>query len=258
VSAAHAPRRFRATARANAAATAAAALGVIATGAVAFTAGCRGPGASDAVAYGEGLFNSPSMSTSLFNHFSCATCHAATSDPTPGRIYAGYPLANVAFRDGLWGGYEPTLRDAASFCLVFFMRGEPLASDDLRGRALYEYLASLSPDDPSPALPLTVVETVEEVDRGDPARGRAVYDAACHNCHGTYPGGHHRLDRSIPRLVDQFETYPEHFPGIDPALVIVEKVRHGQFFGVGGVMPLYSREALSDEDLGALIAYLGF
>ena len=39
-------------------------------------------------------------------------------------------------------------------------------------------------------------------------------------------------------------------------LVVIEKVRHGQFFGVGGTMPLYSREALSDEDLGALLAFL--
>jgi thiosulfate dehydrogenase len=34
-------------------------------------------------------------------------------------------------------------------------------------------------------------------------------------------------------------------------------VRHGQFFGVGGNMPLFTREALSDSDLGAIVAYLG-
>jgi thiosulfate dehydrogenase len=40
-------------------------------------------------------------------------------------------------------------------------------------------------------------------------------------------------------------------------VVVIEKTRHGRFFGVGGNMPLYSLEALSDEDLGALLAYLG-
>ena len=41
--------------------------------------------------------------------------------------------------------------------------------------------------------------------------------------------------------------------GASPRLVVIEKVRHGQFFGVGGNMPLFSREAMSDADLGALL-----
>ena len=45
--------------------------------------------------------------------------------------------------------------------------------------------------------------------------------------------------------------------GVPKQLVVIEKVRHGQFFGVGGSMPPYSQEALSDADLGALLAFLG-
>ena len=52
------------------------------------------------------------------------------------------------------------------------------------------------------------------------------------------------------------ETYPEDFPGVDPSLVVIEKVRHGRFFNIGGEMPLFSEEALSDDDLGALLSYL--
>src|SRR6185503_13183616 len=49
---------------------------------------------------------------------------------------------------------------------------------------------------------------------------------------------------------------PYAFTGIDPSLVVIEKVRHGRFFNIGGEMPLFSEEALSDDDLGALLAYL--
>jgi thiosulfate dehydrogenase len=51
--------------------------------------------------------------------------------------------------------------------------------------------------------------------------------------------------------------YGELFPGVPRQLVVIEKVRHGQFFGVGGSMPPYSQEALPDTDLGALLAFLG-
>ena len=42
--------------------------------------------------------------------------------------------------------------------------------------------------------------------------------------------------------------------GVD--LVIVEKVRHGRFFGIGGVMPPVPLEQLPDADLSALHGYL--
>lgn len=45
--------------------------------------------------------------------------------------------------------------------------------------------------------------------------------------------------------------------GYETGVVVVEKVRHGVFFNIGGTMPPSSLEVLSDEDLGALLAYLG-
>ena len=40
--------------------------------------------------------------------------------------------------------------------------------------------------------------------------------------------------------------------GPSARIVRAEKVRHGGFFGVGGQMPPFSLEQMSDEDLGAL------
>ena len=38
--------------------------------------------------------------------------------------------------------------------------------------------------------------------------------------------------------------------------VIVEKARHGRYFGISGAMPFYCTEALSDGQLADLVAYL--
>src|SRR5690606_13866495 len=124
--------------------------------------------------------------------------------------------------------------------------------------ALYEFLLSLTPDDaPGEAYPFTVVENVADVPRGDAARGAEVYERACRGCHGeAFTGGDGSILRTPVPLPGVTETYPAEFPGVDPSLVVIEKVRHGRFFGIGGEMPLFSAEAMSDEDLGALLSYL--
>jgi thiosulfate dehydrogenase len=218
-------------------------------------AGC---GATSAADFGEELFQDRRLSESKFNRFSCATCHSTTATPEAGRINAGYSLHNSAFRPSWWGGYETRLLDAVNFCYVSFMRGlSPLEPEDPKSRALYEYLVSISPDREAPALPFTVVKDIVEVPRGDAGRGAQVYRAACQTCHGETHTGRARLSELasvLPEVVNEYDTL---FPGVPKSLVVIEKVRHGQFFGVGGNMPLYSREALSDADLGALLTFLG-
>jgi thiosulfate dehydrogenase len=229
----------------------------LALAAVSFAAGCN-KAPVPAVEYGEELFGRADLSPSSFNVFSCATCHTTTEEPPDGVIAPGGSLRNVAFRGTWWNGYEGTLLDAVNFCLFWFMRGDMITRDDPQGRALYEYLASISPMRPAASIPFTVVLDVSEApERGDPARGADVYDGACKVCHGKWPSGRGRLRPLVPRITDEMASYPEIFPGIDPALVVTEKVRHGQFFGVGGNMPFYSLEVMSDEDLGALLAYMG-
>jgi thiosulfate dehydrogenase len=219
-------------------------------------AGCGG--STPAADFGEGLFQDARLSESEFNRFSCATCHATTATPEADRILAGYSLHNSAFRPSWWGGYETRLLDAVNFCYVSFMRGvSPLTPEDPKARALYEYLVELSPNREAPALPLTVVKNIEDVPRGSTSRGAAVYRAACQTCHGETDTGVGRLTELASILPAVFSDYDTLFPGVPKQLVVIEKVRHGQFFGVGGNMPLYSREALSDEDLGALLAFLG-
>jgi thiosulfate dehydrogenase len=205
--------------------------------------------------YGEELFADPTFSDSEVNAFSCATCHDTAAEPTSYTPRIAYSLHGAASRRAYWGGNASSLLDAVSFCYVYFMRGPPLSRDDVRGRALYEYLVGLSSGGETPALPLTVVENIAPLPRGERARGAKVYDAACRVCHGDPHTGRGRIS-------DRASIIPEASIGfartlrVAPELVVIEKVRHGQFFGVGGNMPPYAREVLSDEDLGALLTYL--
>ncbi|MFB1478889.1 c-type cytochrome [Corallococcus sp. RDP092CA] len=218
--------------------------------------GCGGP--TPAAEFGEALFQDARLSDSQFNSFSCATCHTASTTPEPDRMLAGYPLGNVVSRKTWWGGYETDLLSAVNFCYLGFMRGvTPLTREEPKARALYEYLARISPAADAPALPLTVVKDIQEVPPGDAGRGGAVYRAACQTCHGAPHTGEGRLTSFASLLPEVTDDYDRLFPGIPRRLVVIEKLRHGSSFGVGGTMPLYSLEALSDEDLAAVLAFLG-
>lgn len=201
---------------------------------------------------GAALFSDPQLSGSAINVHACSTCHAMT-DGSP-RLYPGFDLRGAVDRPSFWGGASPSLLDATNACLVFFMRGQPLERDDRRGRALYEYLASANEGVMEP-LPMTIVENVATVPRGDANRGRDVWDAACRECHGDVATGAGRLSPFASKVPDDSASFAAE-SGFPIELVIVEKVRHGGFFGVGGTMPPFALEALSDEDLGALLAYV--
>lgn len=221
--------------------------------------GC--PAEVTAVEVGRQLFSDPRLSGSEFNAFSCSTCHDDGSGEGGARIYPGHPLTDTVFRPTWWGGQSPTLADAVDECLVFFLREQPFATepgDALRaqqGRALYEYLRSISANQNADALPLTIVENVTSVARGDPRRGEVVWTQACQSCHGTPNDGAGRLNEFVSLVPGSSEAFAAEI-GFPVDVVIVEKVRHGPFFGVGGNMPPFSVESLSDEDLGALIAFL--
>ena len=218
---------------------------------MALVAGC---GSRPALDYGRALFSDASVSTAASNPFKCSTCHeigAATTKSLP-----GYTMYDAAARMSWWGGNEQTLLDATNQCVNEFMRGKPLAADDDKGRAIFVYLASLAPDPSAPTLPLTVVQNIVDLPSGDATRGKMWWDQGCGNCHGAPHTGVGRIS-DVASLVPD-DSLAAH--GTDPKTgarpVVIEKVRHGKFFNVGGNMPLFSVEALSDGQLGDILAYL--
>jgi thiosulfate dehydrogenase len=225
-------------------------------------AGC-GDREAPAARIGERLIRDHELSTSPFNRRSCATCHAVQqpgglppveAGRHPGPILPGYNLANTVHRPSWWGGYEIRLLDAVNVCMSTFMSGRILAADEENARALFEYLAEESPVADAPALPFTIVRAVTDLAGlvGDAARGHDVYNRACDGCHGAPGSGSGRSESQAVVLPDASIADW----GIEARAAVVEKVRHGRFFSVGGTMPLYGTEVLSDEELSDILAFL--
>ncbi len=202
---------------------------------------------------GLGWFSRAALSDHAENRVACASCHDTADGPSRA---VGGTLAGVATRPSFWNGAETDLLDATNACLTTFMRSAPLDRDDGRGRALFAYLETL----PGAATPVTYsiqLAVTRAPGGGDAGRGAAVYQRACDGCHGAPHTADGRLDPGAPLLPEEARSLAvQHFPTLSPALVVIEKIRHGAFFGVGGWMPFFSLEALSDPDLADLLAYL--
>jgi thiosulfate dehydrogenase len=221
---------------------------------------CCGPEA--AVDRGRSLAEDPKLSPSPSNPFACTTCHATTENQQAGRRLPGHPLYGVAARPSYWSGGYTYLLDAVNQCLVDFMRGEKLAEEDPQGLALLAYLQALSPSFAGgarnePALPCTVIKNIDNaylssLPAGDSGRGEASYTKACAYCHGEIHSGKGRLGTRVTILPD--DTISGF--GVQARAIMAEKARHGKFFSIGGNMPFYCTEVLSDAELSDILAYL--
>jgi thiosulfate dehydrogenase len=136
------------------------------------------------------------------------------------------------------------------------MRGEPLSFDAPSGLALLAYLRSLSAA-PDAARPLTFVRSIDptyiaQLPPGDGSRGESLYHDACGYCHGDPHSGKGRLGTRVSILP---EATLEVFGGMARSIMI-EKIRHGKFFHIGGNMPPYGAEMLSDTEVADIVEYL--
>jgi mono/diheme cytochrome c family protein len=206
-------------------------------------------------------FNDPRFSSSRFNGYACATCHRATSQDQPDRTLPGATLAGVTRRPTFWGGSIVALEDAVGLCFEKFMRGGRFDPNQERSIALYAYLDSLAsrPDAVTSAVPFTVPGFTRPPEAGDVTRGQRAYDRACSYCHGA-------PRRAVPAPITSATVLPDDTEREHTAAggytveslrqVFVEKSRHGSFLGFAGVMPPFSTETLSDQDLADITAYL--
>jgi thiosulfate dehydrogenase len=210
---------------------------------------------------------------SAFYQSQLNTCHEATATPDPTRIDPGYNLYGVLARERTWGGTVERLEDAVGACLTYYMRqpeSQPFDPSADAALALYDFLASVTPaGSPTATMPMTIVEDIKPIAMGDATRGEAVYKAACVRCHGEAHTGRGSIIQPAPVVLPEFTSlcvdgkagigagcYQNVFPGVAAGLVVIEKTRHGRFFNIGGTMPFYSVEALTDAQIGDMLAYL--
>lgn len=209
-----------------------------------------------AVERGSALVNDPTLSTLSTNPFACTTCHALT----PGEddlVKPGAPLAGATLRPTYWAGEEDDLLAALDVCLTRFMQSSsPLARDDGRAADLYAFLVSLEPGD-ALAQPFTIVDKIADVPHGNAAAGKDTYRRACIGCHGGIHAGSGRASPVIPTLPEDVLRSHSTYDAQSQRLIFVEKVRHGGFLGYGGTMAPFSKESLSDEELGNVLEALG-
>ncbi len=212
--------------------------------------------APDLVAEGEALFTSTDLSPSEFNSYSCETCH--DREPTDGLALnkPGAPLAGVTLRPTFYGGQYNDLLDAVNGCRAAYMAApEPLLATEHDARALYAFLESLEPGR-AEAQPFSVVSVPQELPRGDATRGQDSYVRTCLSCHGQIHTGAGRLSDRITLLPEDFVIEHADYTPRVRRIIVVEKVRHGGFYGYGGDMPPFSLEALDDEQLADIIEAL--
>jgi thiosulfate dehydrogenase len=228
---------------------------------VVLLSGCEAPPIElDAALRGAELFEDPRLSPSEFNVFSCATCHTISPEsPTASPSDRGAIASNlygVTERPRWFGGQLISLYEAVDFCYVYFMRGFPsLDPNSIEARLIYEYLENQSDGRVRETRPMTVVEQITDPGPGDSAAGEAVWAESCAPCHGEAFTGKGRLGPTIS-VVPEASLEFARDNNVPVRLVIAEKVRHGQFFGVGGNMPFYPLERLSDEQLSDLLEFL--
>lgn len=218
---------------------------------------------------GAEAFASSETSRHPFNEMSCSTCHAIDQAPED-RILPGALLAGVTRRPSFWAGEEIDLLRAVNQCLQTFMLddegwtgSEPVAVD------IWAYLESVSPPPGSPPgspeaassepAPFTVDFQVPLMPPGDAALGETTFGRACQTCHGAPHTGEGRLVEFAPKLPeDALLSHPlEKYTPTEQRQALAEKVRHGTFLGYGGIMPPFSKEVMTDDEVAGLLTFFG-
>ena len=183
------------------------------------------------------------------NSFACATCHSLEEPAADGIRRVGHPIGESTRRPTYKNGRYTSLRDAVNTCVSHFLNADPLAEEDPRWQALFAFLDSHAGSGDAPAVAFDVVAPPSELAGGDATTGHELFDRTCIACHGDGAAG---TTRAPPLAGGEY----------DPAY-IAERVRRSgspdnpAYDGLtGGIMPFWSAQRLSDDELRDLIAYV--
>jgi mono/diheme cytochrome c family protein len=223
---------------------------------------------SDKAKMGRELFYDPSFGGTLdpdkVSGLACAHCHADFDEAKnpDGKMRSGHSIVGVPHRGEAKGGMikgDMFARAAGGggFCYEHFLQRvpsdkvNPTAIPAEQAEALMAYFSHVSGNNKGPKFQMMMLDkdaanaAAEKIVamKGDTKRGWKVYARACADCHPT-PGkagiGSQLVRRRPPRDLDA------------RLLKIAAYVRKG-----GSVMPFFSKDRLSDQDVADIVAFLG-
>jgi mono/diheme cytochrome c family protein len=207
-------------------------------------AAIAGDGGADTRA-GEMVYRSPVSNRSAF---ACSSCHALDEPPEDGFRRVGHQLGDATHRPSYLNGRFREMLDAVNVCLTEWMTTDRWTPDDPRWLALFAFLDARAPAGPAPEIRFEIVGPPMNVAGGDSVRGRDLFNTTCALCHGT--DGFGGLGPRIKQT------------GLDAAYVARRIRRSGPprsmiYEGLlGGVMPFWGANRLSDAELLDLVAYV--
>lgn len=215
-------------------------------------AGSQASGEADAAAAGasvesgEAVYREPLAEG---NTFACATCHALSEPAPDGLRRPGHPIGDAARRSSYKNGQLEELRDAVNTCVTEWMNADALAADDERWLSLRRFLEDRAGDAAPTELAIDIVEPPDDLAGGEAADGQATFNASCAVCHGEDAVGT-ELAPSLVGAQLEAERIAERVRSSGPADSAV-------YDGLtGGVMPFWSADRLSDEELLDVVAYV--
>ena len=187
------------------------------------------------------------------NEFACGSCHAMmpTEEENPRR--PGHPLLDALHRPSYKNGLVDTFLEAANVCRVEWMFTTEWSEEDADFLDMVGFMDRLAPEGPGQEIEIEIEpSSIEGPSTGDAARGCEVFHATCVGCHGESAGG----TLLAPSLVFNPNE------GLDPDY-IRRRVRTSgnpdSIYGeglTGGVMPFWSADRLSSDELEDIVAWL--
>jgi len=182
------------------------------------------------------------------NGFACATCHGIVPDAESELLRPGSSLHDAVRRPSYKLGTFTELRDAANTCRVYWMATTPWEEGDQGYLDLRAFLESVAPEGPAPPVEYDVVPPAADVPPGSADDGCALFHRSCVICHGAGAAGT-ALAPSLVAFPLGAEFIRLKVRQSGPPDSIYEDL-------IGGFMPFWSAQKLTDAQVEDLVAYL--
>ena len=191
-------------------------------------------------------------SLSYANDFACSSCHALTEPASDGFIRAGHPIGDATRRDTFKNGRVASFLDSAKSCLSEWMNANQNSLWDENSADYQDLLAYLKDQDKGDGAALPISYTIQAPQtgafaNGDATRGKATFEASCALCHGSTNQGTN-IGPAIGSTNPDLIAAKARLSGKTDSAVYDQLL--------GGSMPFWSLERMSDSDLADTIAHI--